>query len=103
MAQFSDEQTPGILSLELLGIRMNENEKVKDLNERFISLLDRIPIKPSKAVQIEYYTSPLLPNIAMLLKNQEKLTLVDNFAEAIQVEKDLEALSSCWEKNRMKF
>ena len=27
MAEFSDEQTPRILSLELLGIRMNENEK----------------------------------------------------------------------------
>ena len=32
MAEFSDEETPRILSLELLGIRMNENEKVKDFN-----------------------------------------------------------------------
>jgi len=31
----------------------------------------------------------------MLVKNQEKLTLVDNFVEAIKVEKDLEALPSC--------
>ena len=31
----------------------------------------------------------------MFLKNQEKLTLVDNFVEAIQVEKDLETMSSC--------
>ena len=30
----------------------------------------------------------------MFVKNQEKLTLVDNFAEAIEVEKDLEELSS---------
>ena len=30
----------------------------------------------------------------MFVKNQEKLTLVDNFAEAIKVEKDLEAISN---------
>ena len=30
MAEFSVEETPGILPLDLLGIRMNENEKVKD-------------------------------------------------------------------------
>jgi hypothetical protein len=94
MVEFSDEETPRILSLELLGIGMNENEKVKDFNERFITLLNRIHIKPTKVVQIEYYTYALPPNIAMFVKNQEKLTLVDNFAEAIQVEKDLEALYS---------
>ena len=95
MVEFSDEETPRILSLELSGIRMNENEKVKDFNERFISLLNGIPIKPVEVVQIEYYTYALLPNIAMFVKNQEKLTLVDNFVEAIQVEKDLETMSSC--------
>ena len=57
MAQFSDEETPVILFLELLGIRMDENEKVKDFNQRFITLLNRIPIKPSEAVQIEYYVA----------------------------------------------
>ena len=31
----------------------------------------------------------------MFVKNQEKITLVDNCAEAIKVEKDLEAISSC--------
>ena len=31
----------------------------------------------------------------MFVKNQEKLTLVDNFVEVIQVEKDLETMSSC--------
>ena len=50
MEEFSVEETPGILPLDLLGIRMNENEKVKDFNERFISLLNRIPIKPAEEV-----------------------------------------------------
>ena len=75
MAQFSDEETPEIFFLQLLGIIMNENEKVKDSNQRFITLLNKIPIKPTKVVNIEYYTSALPPNISMFVKNQEKLTL----------------------------
>ena len=53
MAEFSNEESPKIFPLELLGIRMNEKEKVKDFNERFISLLNKIPIKPAEAVRIE--------------------------------------------------
>lgn len=74
---------------------MNDNEKVKDFNERSITLLNRIPIKPIEEVQIEYYTYALPSNIAMFVKNQEKINLVDNFVEAIKVEKHLEALPSC--------
>ena len=59
MAEFSNEESPKILPLELFRIRMNENEKVKDFNERFISLLNKIPINPSQVVQIEYYVSAL--------------------------------------------
>ena len=95
MAQFSEKETSGILFLELLGIRMDENEKDKDFNQRFITLLNRIPINLAEAVQIEYCTFALPPNIAMFVKTQRKLTLVDNFAEAIQVEKDYEIMSSC--------
>ena len=98
MAEFSVEETPGILPLDLLGIRMNENEKVKDFNERFMSHLNGIPIKPTETVQIEHYASSLPPNIAMFVKTQRKLTLVDNFAEAIQVEKDYETMSNCLER-----
>ena len=94
MAEFSNEESPKILPLELVGIRMNEKEKVKDFNERFISLLNKIPIKPAEAVQIEYYVSALPPNIAMFVKTQRKLTLVDNFVEAIPAEKDFEIMSS---------
>ena len=89
MEQFSEEETSGISFLEILGIRMDEKEKVKDFNQIFITLLNRIPIKPSNIVHIEYYTSDLPPNIAMFVKNQEKQTLVDNFVEDIKVKKEL--------------
>ena len=55
MAEFSVEETLGILPLDLLGIRMNENEKVKDFNERVMSLLNGIPMKPTETIQIEHY------------------------------------------------
>jgi hypothetical protein len=95
MAEFSVEETSGILPLDLLVIGMNENERVKDFNERFMSLLNGIPIKPVETVQIEHYVYALPPNIAMFVNTQRKLTLVDNFAEAIQIEKDYETMSSC--------
>ena len=66
MAQFSDEETSGILFLEILGMRMNEKEKVKYFNQIFLTLLNRIPINPVEVVHIEYYTSALPPNIACL-------------------------------------
>ena len=72
MAQFSEEETSGILFLELLGMIMDENEKVKDFNQRFITLLNRIPIKLTKAVQIEFYTATLPSPISMFVNNQEK-------------------------------
>ena len=98
MAEFSVGETPGILPLDLLGIRMSENEKVKYFNERFTALLNGIRMKPNETIQIEHYVSALPPNIAMFVKTQRKLTLVDNFAEAIQVEKDFETMSICLEE-----
>ena len=80
--------------LELSGIRINEKEKVKYFNQRFITLLNRILVKLFKAVQIEFYTVSLSPPIAMFVKNQEKQTLADNFMEAIKVEKDLKEISN---------
>lgn len=73
---------------------MNEKEKVKDFNQRFMTLLNRILIKPTEAVQIEFYNVALPPPIGMFVKNQDIQTLVDNFVEAIQVEKDLVKISN---------
>ena len=94
MEQFTDEETSGLLYLDLLGIRMNKKENVKNFNQRFITLLNRIPFNLVEAVQIEYYTVVLPPNIAMFVKNKEKQTVVDKFAEAIKVEKNLATISN---------
>ena len=49
----------------------NRNEKVKDFNQIFITLLNRIPDKPTEAIQIELYTTTLLSPIAMFVKREE--------------------------------
>ena len=80
--------------LELSRLRINKNEKIKEFNQRFITLLNKIPNKREKEFQIEYYTSALPPSIAMFLKRKEIRTLEENFVESIKVEKYLASIST---------
>ena len=73
--QFGDDNTLGTLLLELSRLKINVNEKVKEFNQRFITLLNKIPNKSSKVVQIEYYTTSLPLLLAMFVKRKEIRTL----------------------------
>ena len=66
--------------LELARLKIEENEKVK-FNQRFITLLNKIPDKPLEAIQIEYYTVALPLTVAMFVKRKEVITLDENFEE----------------------
>ena len=79
--------------LELSRLIIKENEKVKDFNQRFITLLNKIPDKPPEAIQIEYYTATLPLLVALFVKRKEIRNLDENFEEAIKVEKDLASIS----------
>ena len=94
MTQFNDDKTSMILFLEISRIRTNKKEKVKDFNHRFITLLNRIPDKPTEVVQIEFYTVAFPPPLSMFVKRKEIQTLVDNLVESIKVEKDLATIST---------
>ena len=85
MTQFRDEKKSRILFLEISRIKINRKDNIKVYNQRFITLLNKIPNKPTKAVQIEFYTTSLTPPIAMFMKREKKQTLVDNLEEAIKV------------------
>ena len=91
--QFGDDKTSGTLLLELSGLRINKNEKFKEFNQRFITLLKKIPDKPPQEIQIEYYTTALLLPVAMFVKRKDIRNLEDNFQEYIKVEKDLASIS----------
>lgn len=92
--KFGEDKTPTVLVLELSRIRMDDNEKVKDLNQRFLSLINKILAKyrPTKGVVIEFYTSAFSQTMAMFVKQDQKTTLQGNFAEAIRVETNLVSL-----------
>ena len=79
MTQFGDDKTFGVLFLELSGINFNKKEKVKDSNQRFITLLNQILDNPVESIQIEFYTTSLPPPVAMFVKGKENETFPENF------------------------
>ena len=64
-----------MLVLELSRMICDKKDKIKDFNQRFINLLNRIPVKPAKSIQLEFYTTALPPSIAMFVKARQKRTL----------------------------
>ena len=59
ITQFDDDKTTETFFLELSRLRINKNEKFMEFDQRFITLLNKIPDKSAEAVQIEYYTATL--------------------------------------------
>jgi hypothetical protein len=75
--KFREEKMPMTLVLDLSRIKMEPKEKIKYFNQRFLTLMKRIPqaSKPTKDVSIEFYTSSLPMLMEMFVKNAEKTTL----------------------------
>ena len=94
LEKFEEDKTPVILVLELSRIRMHGKEKIKDFNQHFLSLGNKIPdeSRPPEGVVVEFYTSALPQTMAMFMKHTCKVTLHDNFTEAIRMEKYLASL-----------
>jgi hypothetical protein len=82
--------------LELSIIKMDAKEKVKDFNQRFLTLLKKIPLtyKHVDGLSIEFYTLALLFSMAMFFKRDKNHTLDDTFKEAIKVEKHMQILKT---------
>ena len=73
---------------ELMSLRMEKKEKVQDFNQIFTNHLSNFSAtnKPVEELLVEYYTTALSPQLDMFVKREAKLTLVENFEEAIKVE-----------------
>jgi hypothetical protein len=80
--------------MELSNLRMNPKEKIKDFNQIFLTLKNRIPmdLRPSENLIIAYYTKALHQSIAIWVKRSKKATLLEAFEEASQIEKDILSL-----------
>ena len=52
-------------------LNINENEKINEFNQIFITLLNKILDKPPEAIQVEYYIVALPLTVAMFVKRKE--------------------------------
>jgi hypothetical protein len=94
LEKFGDGKPPEVLIMDLSNLRMNAKEKVKDFNQRFLTLKNRIPADsmPAESLIIAYYTKALHQSIAIWVKRSKKATLLEAFEEATQIEKDILSL-----------
>jgi hypothetical protein len=91
LEKFGDNKSPEVLVMELSSLKMNRKEKIKDFNQRFLTLKNRIPVDSMSAENliVTYYTKSLHQNIAIWVKRSKKATLLEAFEEASQIKKDI--------------
>jgi hypothetical protein len=94
LEKFEDGKPPEVLVMDLSNLKMNAKEKVKDFNQIFLTLKNRIPTDsmPAESLVISYYTKALHQSIAIWVKKSKKATLLEAFEEATQIEKDILSL-----------
>jgi hypothetical protein len=89
LEKFGDDKSLEVLVMELSSLKMNPKEKVKDFNQRFLTLTDKIPVDsmPAESLIVAYYVKALHNNIALWVKRSKNNTLLEDFKEASQIEK----------------
>jgi hypothetical protein len=94
LEKFGDGKPLEVLVMDLSNLKMNAKEKVKDFNQRFFTLKNRIPADsmPTESLVIAYYTKALHQSIVIWVKRSKKATLLEAFEEATQIEKDILSL-----------
>ena len=72
--KFGEDKTPALLALELSRIKMEPKERIKDFNQRFLTLKNKIPVasQPPEDIIIENYTSSLPKYPGMFVKRMVK-------------------------------
>ena len=85
-----------MLLTELSMLKCHKKEKVKYFNQWFNTIFNKFPINVAldDSNTIDYYTKVLPHDIVVFVKREEKLTLVDKFATALEVYKDLLSISA---------
>jgi hypothetical protein len=75
-------------------MKMNHKEKVKDFNQRFLTLKNKIPADsmPTENLIVAYYDKALHHTTTMWVKRSKKNTLLEAFEEFVLIEKDMLSL-----------
>jgi len=82
------------LVMELSSLKMNPKEKLKEFNQIFLTLKNKIltNLMPTESLIVAYYAKALHNNISIWVKRSKKNTLFEAFEEASQIEKDILSL-----------
>jgi hypothetical protein len=70
--------------MNLSSLKMIPKENVKDFNQRFLMLKNKIPIgsMPVESLIVVYYAKALHNNISIWVKRSKKNTLLEAFEKA---------------------
>ena len=93
-SKYAVQKTHAALMKGFYALKKERKEKVHSFTQRFAAYLKNFSAtdKPSNKVLIEYHTSDLGPNLAMLAKMQVKPTLSETYEEAERVEAERESI-----------
>ena len=63
LKKYGDDKTLNDLVMDLSHMKIGPKEKIKDFNQRFLTLRDKIPtaLRPAEEVTIQFYTKVLPP------------------------------------------
>jgi hypothetical protein len=79
LEKFRDDKSLEVLVMDLSNLKMNPKEKVKDFNQIFFTLKNKIP---AESLIVAYYAKALHNNIAIWVKRSKKNMLLEAFEEA---------------------
>jgi hypothetical protein len=84
---FGDDKSLEVLVMEVSSLKMNPKKKLKDFNQRFLMLKNRIPTDsmPTENLIVAYYNKSLHNNIAIWVKRSKNNSLLEAFEEASQI------------------
>jgi hypothetical protein len=91
LEKFEVDKSLEVLVMELSSLKMNPKEKVKDFNQIFLMLKNKIPVDfmPTESMIVAYYTKALHNNIDIWVKRSKKNTLLESFEEEVLTKKDI--------------
>ena len=95
LKKFGEDKTLATLVLELSKIKIHPKEKIKDFNQIFLTLMNKIPNDsiPIASVLIEFYITALPSSIVIFVKRASKITLNQIFGETLDVEKEMMSIA----------
>ena len=91
MDTFGEDKTPGALIENNFYFSMKPNERIKDFNQIFTTILNKFKDidKTIGKIEVEVYCNALPTYMSMFIKREEKETFVETFEMAKNIEREM--------------